>query len=173
MSSESAWMLPLNAFRWIEQNIPHGSTILEFGSGEGSKLLMNNYDLFSVEHNPEWLRLNDKKCLYAPIKINDKFPGEIGWYDLELIKKNLPSQIDLMIIDGPIGTIGRSGILDYIEYFSWNFTILIDDLQREQESLFSQKLCRKIQFECIHFDETEENKGFKRSFGVFQKRRIL
>ena len=98
MSSESAWMLPLNAFRWIEENLPHGSTILEFGSGEGSKLLMDNYDLFSVEHNPEWLRLNDKKCLYAPIKINDKFPGEIGWYDLELIKKSLPSQIDLMII---------------------------------------------------------------------------
>ena len=33
------WMLPIEAFEWVEKNIPEGSTVLEFGSGDGSQRL--------------------------------------------------------------------------------------------------------------------------------------
>ena len=171
MNDESPWMLPQVVFEWIEKNIAFGSTILEFGSGEGSKRLALNYNLYSVEHNPEWLRSSNGTCLYAPIKLSDEFPGEIGWYDLISVKEKLPKNIDLMIIDGPNGSIGRSGILAHTDLFSWTFPVLIDDLHRENEYQFSQQLSKNVNLQCIHFDATgSKNKGSSRSFGVFQRK---
>jgi hypothetical protein len=171
MNEESPWMLPTMVFEWIEKNIAFGSTILEFGSGEGSKRLSLNYQLYSVEHNPEWLRSSNGICLYAPIKLSNEFPGEIGWYDLSSVKEELPNKIDLMIIDGPNGSIGRSGILANTDSFSWEFPVLIDDLHREREYQFSQQLSYNVNLECVHFDSTgSEAKGSLRSFGVFQRK---
>lgn len=33
------WAIPREAFEWIYENLPHGSTILELGSGNGTKEL--------------------------------------------------------------------------------------------------------------------------------------
>ena len=171
MDNESAWMLPPKVFEWIETNIAFGSTILEFGSGEGSKRLSLNYELYSVEHNPEWIHSSNGTCLYAPIKLSDKFPGELGWYDLLSIKDKLPKKIDLMIIDGPNGSIGRSGILAHTDFFTWEYPVLIDDLHRENEYQFSQELSKNLNLECIHFGETgTKETGSLRSFGVFQRK---
>jgi len=170
MQVERSWMLPQQVFEWIEENIPFGSTILEFGSGEGTKRLSVNYDLYSVEHNPEWIGFAKSTYIYAPIRLSDKHPGEIGWYDIDRIKEKLPSKIDLMIIDGPNGSIGRSGLLDHIEYFSWDFPIIIDDLHREKEYIFSQTLSQKCDLKCIHYAEFgTEMSTSSRSFGVFSK----
>ena len=49
-----------------------------------------------------------------------------------------------MIIDGPNGNIGRSGILSHLDLFSWDYPILIDDLQREKEFELSQRLSKKL-----------------------------
>ena len=171
MNEQSPWMLPTVVFEWIEKNIDFGSTILEFGSGEGSKRLSLNYELYSVEHNPEWLHSSNGICLYAPIKLSNKFPGELGWYDILSIKEELPEKIDLMIIDGPNGSIGRSGILDYTDLFSWDYPVLIDDLHRESEYQFSQQLSESVNLECTHFAGTgSKEKGSLRSFGVFQRK---
>jgi len=168
MNENLSWMLPPPVFSWIEENIPFGSTIVEFGSGEGSKRLSENYNLFSIEHNPEWLGFSNGTYIYAPIQLSDEFPGEIGWYDINRIKENIPVKIDLMIIDGPNGAIGRSGILAHTELFSWTFPVVIDDLHREKEYTFSQKLSNKCNLQCIHFAKTEKTENsVVRSFGVF------
>jgi len=168
MNENLSWMLPPPVFSWIEENIPFGSTIVEFGSGEGSKRLSENYNLFSIEHNPEWLGFSNGTYIYAPIQLSDEFPGEIGWYDIDRIKENIPVKIDLMIIDGPNGAIGRSGILAHTELFSWTFPVVIDDLHREKEYTFSQKLSNKCNLQCIHFAKTEKTENsVVRSFGVF------
>ena len=171
MNDESPWMLPHSVFEWIEKNIAFGSTILEFGCGEGSRRLALNYELYSVEHNPEWLYSSNGICLYAPILLSDEFPGEIGWYNLQSIKEKLPQNIDLMIIDGPNGSIGRSGMLAHTDSFSWEFPVLIDDLHREKEYQFSQQLSENMNLHCVHFVETgDKESGSLRSFGVFQKK---
>ena len=168
MNENLSWMLPPPVFSWIEENIPFGSTIVEFGCGEASKRLSENYNLFSIEHNPEWLGFSSGTYIYAPIKLSDEFSGEIGWYDINLIKEKIPTKIDLMIIDGPNGAIGRSGILAHIEFFSWTFPVVIDDLHREKEYTFSQKLSKKCNLQCIHFAKTEKTETSSvRSFGVF------
>ena len=170
MVHESPWMLPPAVFEWIEKNLAFGSTILEFGSGEGSQRLALNYDLYSVEHNPEWLRSASGTCLYAPIQVSDEFPGEIGWYDLKAIQGDLPKEIDLMIIDGPNGRIGRSGMLAYTDLFCWTFPVLIDDLHREKEYQISQSLSKKVNLKCIHYAETgNKENGSLRSSSVFSR----
>tara|TARA_B110001452_G_scaffold264254_1_gene266976 strand:+ start:837 stop:1358 length:522 start_codon:yes stop_codon:yes gene_type:complete len=173
MQVERSWMLPQQVFEWIEENIPFGSTILEFGSGEGTERLSVNYDLYSVEHNPEWIGFAKSTYIYAPIRLSNKYPDEIGWYDIDIINEKLPSKIDLMIIDGPNGSIGRSGLLEHIEYFSWNFPIVIDDLHRDKEYVFSQALSDKCNLKCIHFAEFENERSKSiRSFGVFSKNKV-
>lgn len=170
MTESSSWMLPESAFDWIEANINSGDTILEFGSGEGSTRLSSMYNLFSVEHNPEWLNISEGNYLYAPIKLSNEFNDELGWYDIEQIKHQLPTKIDLMIIDGPNGTIGRSGLLKHIDIFSWDFPVLIDDLHREREYLFSQRLSNMCKMKCTHYGNTgNKDDGTYRSFGVFSR----
>ena len=40
--------------KFIKSILPKGSTILEFGSGEGTTWLAKDYKMYSVENQPEW-----------------------------------------------------------------------------------------------------------------------
>ena len=51
----AGWMLPNEAFSWIEERIPSGAVVIEFGSGDGSVRLSERFELYSVEHNEDWL----------------------------------------------------------------------------------------------------------------------
>ena len=42
-------------YLWIKENLSPDSTILEFGSGTGTKELVKHYQVTSVEHSKEWL----------------------------------------------------------------------------------------------------------------------
>ena len=75
-------MLPIEAFEWVERNIPKGSTVLEFGSGDGSQRLADRYQLWSVEHDADWLNRTTSNYVYAPIvsnPVSDEYQ-EQGWY---------------------------------------------------------------------------------------------
>ena len=76
----NGWALPEEAFEWIIKNIPHGSTIVELGSGSGTKELVKFYNVFSVEQNIEWVGKEPKtNYIYAPLKD--------GWYDESVFDK--------------------------------------------------------------------------------------
>ena len=95
-------MLPQEVFDWIDSNINSGSRILEFGSGNGSKILSKKYELISIEHDETWLNMGDGKYIHAEIRENrysTQF-SQRGWYDVEKIV-GLPSDVELIIIDGP------------------------------------------------------------------------
>ena len=64
------WMLPKAAVQWIEKNIDAGENILEFGSGDGSQQLAENYELFSIEHDVNWLGKTQSTYIHAPIVSN-------------------------------------------------------------------------------------------------------
>ena len=165
----SGWMLPNEAFDWIENNIPPQSMILEFGSGDGSNLLLEKYSLFSVEHDPEWLEHTDSNYIYAPITANNTstLNNEIGWYDRKYLS-DLPNQINLLIIDGPTGEIGRSGIIDCLDLIVRPDYILVDDTDREKEYSLSKKLCEYYMAEVSHHTSSQ-----KRANGEFRKFDIL
>ena len=169
---EDAWMMPIEAFEWIESNIEYGSTILEFGSGKGTKRLCKNYEVYSVEHNVEWLDLAESNYIYAPIILDENRDAgdEIGWYNPNPIRENLPKNISLLIIDGPPAKIGRSGILNHLDIVTECDYILIDDMHRPREYELSQKLAKLCNLKCSHLSKPFTNKGVERRFAILERK---
>lgn len=138
-------MLPDEVMSWIFTNISQGSTILEFGSGHGSIILSTKYNLISVEHNAEWLGLSSGDYIHAEIvenPISTEF-GQKGWYNPEKLL-HLPPFVDLIIIDGPPGGVGRLGILEHLELLPSFRYCIVDDTDREEETFLLEKLIRMI-----------------------------
>ena len=142
----NGWMLPSEVFTWLDANIPQGSLILEFGSGNGSLELSKKYELISVEHDEQWLGLSEGTYIHAPIvqnQISNKY-SEAGWYDLDKLT-NLPSLVDVVLIDGPPGEIGRSGILQFLPHFPECNWVIIDDTDRRKEKYLAEQIIKHLE----------------------------
>ena len=119
-------------YEWILKNLPKGKTILELGSGKGTVELTKHWKVYSIEHSKKWLGYAEKSnYIYTPIISYGK-KKQYDWYDREIIKKKIPKEYDLLLVDGPTGNIGRKGFLRNIGLFKMNIPIIIDDTQREQ-----------------------------------------
>tara|TARA_Y100000766_G_scaffold285313_1_gene307852 strand:+ start:309 stop:824 length:516 start_codon:yes stop_codon:yes gene_type:complete len=167
------WMLPLEVFDWLEENIPHGSCILEFGSGAGSVILSENYQLISIEHDEQWLGLSSGNYIHAPIvpnQVSNKY-SESGWYDLEMLQ-NLPSSVDVILIDGPPGDIGRTGILCILQDLPLCSWIIIDDTDRKAEKNLADLFIQRLSPKKVQEIESQitRHKGNVRKATVLQMR---
>ena len=164
------WSLPEELMSWIWANIPDSSTILEFGSGNGSLKLSEKYDLISIEHDPEWLHLSNGRYIHAPIVENKSSSSfsESGWYDIEKLV-DLPTFFDAIIVDGPTGTIGRSGILEYIDQMPRCDYLIIDDTDREPEQNLASIMIERLEPTSI---EEIQSKS-PRHGGTFRSATIL
>ena len=130
------WSIPKRLFDFILQIVPEGGTILEMGSGWASGQLSKHYTVYSVEHKQEWMNLYDTHYIFAPI-VN-------GFYDPEILKRELPEFYDLILIDGPGSDIGRYGFFTNLHLFNTNIPILVDDTHRPDEQRLVRDLCRKL-----------------------------
>ena len=99
-------------------------TILELGSGEGTKQLSKFYKMYSIEHDPAYLNKHNSTYIKASLKE--------GFFDLSNIA--IP-EYDLLIIDAPPAYQGgkRSGFLRYVDKFDLTKPILVDDVHRDEE----------------------------------------
>ncbi len=124
LKNNDNWSITYDLYEWILNNLEVGKTILELGSGSGTKYLCDNYNVFSIEENFDYLNIYHQQYIYAPIK-NE-------WYDINL--NELPSNIDLFLIDGPAYG-KRDKLIHQIEIFEkLNFKILLfDDVNREED----------------------------------------
>ena len=133
---------------FINKYLPKGKTILELGSGDGSKRLVEaGYTVYAVEHDEGWITRwpNDVNYIYAPLREHKKVEGFDAnvWYDPAYLQ-DLPDY-DLIIVDGPPGCEGRSGFLKYFdELFKSDVPIVIDDMQRVPERLLVTRLAKKL-----------------------------
>ena len=126
------WSISEDMIKWIINNIPFNSIILELGSGLGTIELSKFYNVHTVEHDEKWLNKTDKvKYIFAPL-VDE-------WYDVEILKKELPKQYDLLIIDGPIHE-KRLNILHNLTLFDFTGIIIIDDTNREGDYTMSLKI---------------------------------
>ena len=122
--------LSTEMFLWILHNFPKDSTILELGSGTGTIELSKHYKVYSVEQDKNWLNLaKDSTYIHAPI-INN-------WYDSNILFENIPSEYDLLLVDGPSGTGNRNGIQNYWDQFNTDIPIVMDDTHRLAEYNFA------------------------------------
>ena len=125
----------IHTYQWICDNVPHGSTIIEFGSGSGSSALGDIYDMHCVEHDPNWLNKFDNITYYFA-KIVD------GWYDPSVLD-HLPVDYSLLMIDGPPGHIGRLKIKKYIDRFNHEVPFVVDDAHRRAEYDLAKEIERQ------------------------------
>ena len=138
---------------WVKRHLKKGSSILELGNGEGTEYLSRWYTMHSVEHDPYWMRYNTH---YIKAQIID------GWYSVDVLKKELPKiEYDLLIIDGPPGTIGRFKFIENINLFNIDVPIVIDDTTRKDESLIADYITLKLKTrKGIEFSEQSTSRKF-------------
>ena len=167
-SYSEGWMMPEDAFRWIEENIKENATILEFGSGDGSQRLSKRYDLWSVEHDEAWVGKTQSNYIHAEIISNpwsDRL-GEVGWYNPNFLD-SIPSSVELIIVDGPVGTIGRGGILHVLNRLPKFKYLLVDDTDRNVERNLSEKMCEMLNLQLTRIETSQlKSNGDKRSFDI-------
>jgi hypothetical protein len=148
-SSFGDWSISKEMFDWISNNIPDGSTIVELGSGRGTKELVKKYVVYSIEHDIEWVGFEEKSnYIYAPLVD--------GWYDVSIVKNELPEKYDLLIVDGPI----REDRINFIKnygIFNTNIPIIIDDTNRIEDKEMSILLSDKLQREPIEIGNDEKS----------------
>ena len=146
---------------YIRENYKKGSTVLELGSGEGTKLLTSKFKVYSVENDPKYIGLTESNYIYTPLKSLLTCKGiEVGkWYDPIVLKDHLPKEYDVFIVDAPIGSIGRMGLINYVGLFNKNVEWIIDDVNRPTEFKLLEKLSLILGREYKIFNQ-EENKKF-------------
>jgi len=148
---EDPWMISKELYDYIKDNLKEGSTILELGSGKGTKFLCEHYKVYSVEHQEQWLGKSKSIYIHAPL-IN-------GWYDVNILEENLPEDYDLLLIDGPIGSLARTRFTDNSNLFDMSKIVIFDDINRKPEmEMF------------LHFAKSRNQalivNGSEKSFGV-------
>lgn len=132
------YMISKELYEWILDRLPKGSRILELGSGDGTKLLAKDYDMFSIENNKEWVNKYDSIYIHAPI-VN-------GWFDVNVLKQRLPKDYDLILVDAPPAFTeeARMGFYHHIELFRTDVPIIIDDTHRAGEKRLANNLQKHL-----------------------------
>lgn len=130
------WAISEGLFNWIVKNIKNGSTVLEFGSGSGTRELAKYFDMVSVEHDPRFVGKHHSTYIHATI-ID-------GWYDVKAIKKWLPEDYRCVLVDGPPSYIGRHGFYDNLSMFKTDVPIIFDDVNREADREVFYKVAKKL-----------------------------
>ena len=130
------WSIDKGLYEFIYQNLEEGKTLLEFGSGNATQELVKRWDVYSVEENKEWSGKYHDKYILAPIE-NQSYTEESGWqgwYNKEIVSKNLPTHVDMILVDGPCHG-NRNGLFenrDLILNLGFAF-IIFDDLERQKD----------------------------------------
>lgn len=138
------------AFDTILDLVPKGSTIVEMGSGFSTGQLAKYYNVYSIEQDAKWLNKYPSTYIYAPI--------QNGWYDVNVLQAALPTNYNLLIVDGPAAKskhkIIRLGLLQHHELFNLNCPIMVHDTKRIAEHKLAislgQLVKRPVKFYNTH-----------------------
>jgi len=136
-------------YSWFMTNLSPGSTILELGSGLGTQLLSETFNMISIEHDKKFMNLYNSHYILSPIKEVRK---GLKWYDPDIVKNSIKDlEYDLFFVDGPQNSrYTRKGILYFLNLFNTKVPFVFDDCQtanvRELAEKVSEKLDKKIQF---------------------------
>ena len=170
---DESWMLPQEAVEFVLEHVEPGSVVVEFGSGHGSEMLSQHFDLYSFEHDEECLGITSSNYIHAPIVPNKHATeaGEKGWYDPNLVKQHWPTNTQCVIVDGPPGFIGRRGILSMLEELASVPLILVDDIDRQAELQLLHTLSTRLDRIQTTYDvERPREGGSNRRFATLTRR---
>jgi predicted O-methyltransferase YrrM len=163
MSELGGYAISDTLFLIIRNILPEGRTILELGSGLGTKYLSEHYNMISVEHDEDYLDKYDSKYIYAPlkkIKPIKRIPDSELWYDSAIMKEEMPKlDYDLILIDGPPGNT-RAGFIKYWDLFKHNVPMIFDDINRDPDRTIITKASARIKKPYTVYGAWEGEKHF-------------
>jgi hypothetical protein len=117
--------------------------VLEFGCGQTTLLLddlsrWRPMEIITIEHEIEWAnRIQERvnqKIVSAPLV--ERTIQDVSCLTYDLSPEDLASPVDLIIVDGPLGTRRQSrwGMLEYLDsQLAQDFIVLFDDAGRKGE----------------------------------------
>jgi hypothetical protein len=136
-------------FDYITSRISHGSIFVELGAGRVStREFCKVFSLYSVEQNSEYCGIYPgTNYIHAPIRN--------GWYDTEILKRELPKNISGIFVDGPAGSGNRNGLLANIDLFDMTDDVIIvfHDTYRDEELKLAQKMADQLGMKISLFTE--------------------
>lgn len=141
------WTAPEALFQHIRDRVPKGGTILELGSGYGSRELARDYTVYSIEHSEKWAhKFPEVNYILAPlVDYNDQyFRDATAWYDPTVLERELPKEYDAILIDGPPGKVGRAGFYTNLHLFRIDVPMFFDDVHRLWEFRLMGKVAGKL-----------------------------
>jgi|TARA_R110000803_G_scaffold19618_7_gene51226 tRNA A58 N-methylase Trm61 len=147
-------------YLWIKENLSPDSTILEFGSGTGTKELVKHYQVTSVEHSKEWLDVADTNYIYAPIDESRQ------WYSWESLKVLQNKTFDLILVDGP-----RIDTRENMKaWYQENFSVFEDGIMIIDDNCYSEtkgliKIIKELGWHLVHQGGVQQN----HYWGVYRK----
>ncbi|CAK9099169.1 Tape measure protein (TMP), partial [Durusdinium trenchii] len=139
--------IPRPLFHELRKRIRPGMYTLEFGSGLSTLLFEAvGTDHIAIEHDSSWaerlrplLKRERTRLVVSPIDGEAVEP----WYQWRPAAEGPDAgrQVDLVLIDGPPGRIGRAGCRHLLaDLLAPAATVLIDDTHREAEQKLSEDL---------------------------------
>ena len=143
------WSIGDGVLEAVRNLVDGNSTILELGSGMGSKSLAEYCTIFSVEHDDRFLDIHQSvNYIHAPLTEIEPLSefNENKWYNSEILREKIPEKIDLILVDGPPEKHGRSGILYHLDMFDENCIWIIDDVLREKDQKLANYISLKFGF---------------------------
>lgn len=124
----------------IAEHIQPGTATLEFGSGLSTWLFdAVNAAHTAIEHQAAW----SWRCRTRPLSPQTTIelcPICDGWYDWQPLRP-----YDVVLIDGPPGSIGRAGVLNVVDQLCHDTTVLfVDDVQRDPERAIADEIVNRL-----------------------------
>lgn len=146
------WSITEALYDWLRANVEPGRTIVELGSGDGTELLCRHWEVYTVEHDPSWLDRCDAHYIFAPLVA--------GWYDPAVLADELPASHDVVLVDGPPGFVGRSGLLANLALFRRDAVWILDDVHRPAERALCEALAAELGRASVTLPTEQGDKQF-------------
>ncbi|HEX5555087.1 MAG TPA: hypothetical protein VFX43_17735 [Chitinophagaceae bacterium] len=141
--------ISVELFDKIAEILPRGKSILEFGSGEGTRELIKNWKVISVEHN-------EKYVIPGHQTVKAAIDSVTGWYHKERVKTALNlGPYGLIIIDGPPGN--KRGNFQFELFDDVDCPVIFDDVNRWIDRSIMQVFCRKFDYTYDIFEGQEKD----------------
>jgi len=129
-----------------------GATILELGTGDGTPILAETYNVISIEDQPEW-HVGASRLIHVPLvdcrelQLPDSFWKHFKattWYDVDILKTALEGlSYDALIVDGPGSARNRAAMSHfYKELFDTSVPVIVDDIHRNQDWAVARQIAR-------------------------------
>lgn len=140
-----------DCYQWISDNIEEGKTILEIGAGKVSTYyLSRKWNLYSIETNKQWVDWYEEANYIYCSEQNEK-------EYMECIQNQLPTNYDLLIIDGHLFN-SREKIIKYHEMFKIkDIPVIVDDTYREDGDHIAKWICETYDKKVIFIAKDGSN----------------